>query len=135
MEYPIKLPETTIENFYRKLENGELAAAKCSKCGLTIFPPRPLCPSCYSESLEWVELEREGEVVTYTIIHVAPPDFKPPYIVAVVKLKNNIKIIGILKEDISEVKIGLKVKVEVEGGRGEGWPLRPRIIFTKSNKN
>ncbi|MEM1545376.1 MAG: Zn-ribbon domain-containing OB-fold protein [Candidatus Methanomethylicia archaeon] len=131
MEFSIKLSETTIENFYRKLEEGKLVAAKCSKCGVIVFPPRPICPSCYSESLVWIELEKEGEIITYTIIHVAPPSLKPPYVVAVVKLKNNIKIIGMLKEDIDKVKVGLKVKIEVESGEVmEGWPIRPKIVFT-----
>lgn len=133
MEYLVSLPETTIEGFYKHLEEGRLMASKCVNCGKTIFPPRPLCPYCYSTSLEWRELSREGEVVSYTVIHVAPRELqqKTPYIVAVVKLKEDVKTIGIM-EDISpeEVRVGLKVEVNVKREECETWPVRPRIVFT-----
>lgn len=107
-------------------------ACKCKDCGKTILPPRPLCPYCYSDDLQWTQLKGEGTVVTYTAIHVASPDFKNlvPYIVGVVKLDEGLPFIGMIKTaSLDDVKVGTRVSIAWEAGKKETWPSRPRIVF------
>ncbi|MFX1598091.1 MAG: Zn-ribbon domain-containing OB-fold protein [Promethearchaeota archaeon] len=122
----------TIDQFYSFCEKGKLMASKCRDCGKTILPPRPLCPHCYSDNLEWTELKGEGTIVTYTAIHVAPPEFEDlvPYIIGVVKLDEGLPFIGMIKTDnFDEVKVGTRVSIACKVGMKETWPSRPRIVF------
>ncbi len=133
-EEPIKLPDTTLEEFYRLLEEGKLMASKCRRCGKKTFPPRPVCPECYSADLEWVELPKQGRIVTYTIIHVAPPMLQKlaPYAVAVVKLDDGTPIIGMVKGIAEPGQIDVDTRVEVSSEKPEetpDWPERPRIVL------
>jgi uncharacterized OB-fold protein len=49
-----------------------LEAGKCKKCGKIYFPPRLICDECKGREFEKVNLSKEGKILTYTIIRVAP---------------------------------------------------------------
>ena len=55
------------------LNEGKIMAGKCKKCGAISLPPRPLCISCFSSEMEWVQLKGEGSLAAFTDIFVAPP--------------------------------------------------------------
>ena len=142
LEIGKQLPEITIDKFYEYCKQGKLMAAKCLKCNKVIFPPRPLCPYCYSKDVTWTELKKEGKIVSYTIIHVAPPQFQNlvPYAVAVVETEDveglgKVKVIGMVKDvkDPKQIDVGDKVVIDFEPVKWDTWPYdRPRIIFKKS---
>lgn len=122
--------EFTIDKFYEFGMQGKLMAMKCKSCGKLILPPRPICPNCYSNEFEWAQLKGTGEVVTYTIIHVAAPEYASlaPYGVAVIKLDEGVPFIGmVIGEDMDKLKVGARVKVSFEKIEREKWPQRPRI--------
>ena len=133
-EEPVKLPDTTLDRFYQLLEEGKLMASRCKSCGKKAFPPRPVCPECYSTDLEWVELPKQGRIVTYTIIHVAPPMLQKlaPYAVAVVRLDDGTLIIGMIKGVSEPGQVDVGTRVEVTSEKPEEmpeWPKRPRILL------
>jgi len=122
----------TIDSFYKLLGEGKLMASRCRSCGKLLVPPRPLCPSCYGTDMEWVELKGEGTVESFTVIHVAPPQFaeEVPYVVALVRLDEGVRLPGrLVGVEPEKVKVGMRVKVEFEGPRGEGWPGWPTYKF------
>ncbi len=127
----------TIEQFYRFMNEGKLMGAKCIKCGKIMLPPRPICIQCYSENLEWIKLENKGNLLTYTIIHVAPPQFQHlvPYAVGIIELEKGLKLPGMIKEvDFDKIKIGMELKIEVEPvtkeeAEGQEWPTWPKYYF------
>jgi len=62
--WPIEAKEfNRIYRFYEHLREGRLTTTKCSDCGHVAYPPRVICPECYSEKLEWIELPKKGKVV------------------------------------------------------------------------
>jgi len=90
-------------------------AAKCTDTGQTFFPPRRICQENKYRQFEKVNLPTEGEVVTYTITHIAEPRFsgQVPYAVAIVKLTDGTQITAMLADvELDDVKIGMKVKIE-----------------------
>ena len=127
----------TIEQFYRFMNEGKLMGAKCRKCGKIMLPPRPICIQCYSENLEWIKLENKGKLLTYTIIHVAPPQFQHlvPYAVGIIELEKGLKLPGMIKGiDFDKIKIGMELKIEVEPvtkeeAEGQEWPTWPKYYF------
>jgi len=129
----------TIEQFYKLIGQGRLMASKCRKCGNTMLPPRTVCSKCYSKDMEWIELKPEGRLLTYTIIHVAPPQFQhmTPYAVGVMELESGLKIPGIIKNvEHEKIKVGMKLKIEFETSPATTtqtqWPSWPRYHFKPS---
>jgi len=123
----------TIEQFYKYISQGKLMGGKCKKCGKIHLPPRPLCDRCFSKDFEWIQIQPKGKLVTYTIIHVAPPQFQQmaPYAVGIIQLENDLKIPGMIKEVIIEqIKIGMDLAVAFETSPTTSqWPQWPRYYF------
>ncbi len=123
----------TIEQFYKHISQGKLMGGKCKKCGKVHLPPRPLCDQCLSKDFEWVQLPTKGKLITYTIIHVAPPQFQAmtPYAVGIVQLENGLKIPGMIKNaKMEQIKVGMPLTVEFEGcAVTQQWPQWPKYHF------
>ncbi|MCS7366083.1 MAG: Zn-ribbon domain-containing OB-fold protein [archaeon GB-1867-035] len=123
----------TIESFYEFCSQGKLMGAKCLKCGKIHAPPRPSCINCGSNKFEWIELSKTGKIISFTIIHVAPPRFadKTPYAVGIIELDDGVRLPGMIKNvEFNELKIGIKVKVEFEEAvEKEEWPKWTRYYF------
>ena len=62
--WPIEAKEfNRIYKFYENLREGKFTTTKCKQCGRIAYPPRVICPECYSDELEWVELPKKGKVI------------------------------------------------------------------------
>ena len=126
----------TIEQFYKLMLQGKLMAGKCLKCGKIHLPPRPLCDNCYSQEFEWIEISGKGKLLTYTIIHIAPPQFQAiaPYAVGIVQLENGLKIPGMISGATQEqLKIGMNLTIEFGTcNAAQQWPQWPRYCFKPS---
>lgn len=123
-----------IEEFYKAISQKRLMGGKCKKCGKIHLPPRPLCDKCLSKEFEWLELPKTGKLLTYTVIHVAPPQFQgmAPYAVGIVQLEKSVKIPGIIKETLKEkIKVGMQLAIDFEecSSQTQQWPQWPRYYF------
>jgi len=107
---------STPSRYWREIpQRYRLEANACAKCDLTFFPPRLICPECQNQELVVAKLVETGKVMTYTIIHVPPSQFKDqaPYAVGIVKLDNGVKLTGqIVDCAFEEIKTGQRVKLE-----------------------
>jgi uncharacterized OB-fold protein len=123
----------TIEQFYKHIHQGKLLGGKCKKCGKVHLPPRPLCDNCFSKEFEWVELPKQGKLLTYTIIHVAPIQFQEmtPYAVGIVQLKKGISIPGMIRGvPLELVRIGMELTIDFEECKPtQTWPQWSRYYF------
>lgn len=108
------LPINRTSKFWGGLKEGKVYVTKCEKCGRIHFPPVADCGDCGSSNMQWVELDGEGKIETFTQVIVKPPSFskEPSYIVAIAKLKEGVKALawltGVKRED---VRLGMKVKL------------------------
>ena len=103
-----------LSEFWRGLENGKIYASKCRKCGTMSFPPVADCSICMNSDPEWIEIEGNGEIETFTKIMIRPKSFanNQPYTVAVAKMKEGVKILAsITIPDESKLKIGARIKL------------------------
>jgi len=125
----------TIESFYNFAKEGKLMATKCNKCGTLLLPPRPVCTNCFSEDFEWVELKGKGKLLTYTVIHVAPPQFQSmtPYAVGIVKLEDGPNLPGMIRDiEPEKIKVGMDLTVDFDKTVPSQWPMWPRYFFKPS---
>ena len=73
--------------FYENLKQGRFTTTKCKDCGNVSYPPRVICPQCYSENLEFVDLPKKGKVVVFSEeVKGVPIGFESPLIHAVIDL-------------------------------------------------
>ncbi len=99
-----------------------LKGKKCDSCGFYMLEPSFCCPNCGSESLSEYTFQGLGSVYTFTVVHVGFGHLanRTPYILAIVELKEGLKIITIIEDlEITKVQIGLPVKFKrYEEGTG-----------------
>jgi len=83
---PVPTPET--QPYFDAAAEGELKIQRCLDCGKPFFYPRPCCPFCASDALEWITTSGRGTLYSYTINHRPAPGFEQdaPYAIAVVQL-------------------------------------------------
>jgi uncharacterized protein len=82
--WPLEAPEfNRISQFYDNLRQNKWTTTKCKKCGHIAYPPGVICPKCWSEDLEWVELPKTATIVAITeTLAGAPAGFDCPLITA-----------------------------------------------------
>jgi len=89
-----------------------LWGTKCRSCGQIHFPPRAVCTKCKGTELDKEKVGPHGEIVTFTVLHVAPPGFEmqTPYVMAVIELKGGSRLTAqVVDCKPEEIKIGKKV--------------------------
>jgi uncharacterized OB-fold protein len=123
----------TIEQFYKFMSQGKLMAGKCVKCGKIHFPPRQLCDRCLSNKFEWTQIPSGGELLTYTIIHIASVQFQAmaPYATGIIRLDNGLKIPGMIKDvPHDQIRVGMALSMVFEAcSVTSQWPSWPRYHF------
>lgn len=126
-DFSLFIKDTKIREFAAGLEQGKLRATRCTKCGTIYYPPRHDCSKCFEGKMEWVELESEGELISYTTIYVPPEHFTAnfarqapfarfsyhPAPVGIVELENGLRVMGwIVGIETKELQVGMQLKPE-----------------------
>ncbi len=109
-------------------DNKRLMGIKCPKCDKVYVPPRRVCPPCFAEMTELVEVGSEGTLYSFTVVSFgfldpATGKEKPvPYTYAVVELDGSDgRFLHFLDEtDPAKIKIGARVKAVFEEERHGG---------------
>jgi len=124
-----ELPTEKLSEFWDGLEKGKVYASKCKKCGNLTFPPKIGCSQCLNQGIEFVDVQGEGVIETFTHVVIRPPSFQnhPTYTVAVAKMKSGVTVLAWLTSaKLGDVKVGAKVKlaaVHTEDGPSYGFTL------------
>lgn len=114
MPYKYSVGSLASKFFVQLRDKKTISAAKCPKCGFTNFPPRSVCPKCYTKIEELVELPGTGTLVTFTEVHYdsSVQAVKPPYIMAVIKMDGAdtglAHFVG--EADFKSLKAGMKLE-------------------------
>lgn len=90
-------------------------AAKSAKTGKVFFPPRLVEPGNGNRKFKPVKLEYGGELLSYTVIRVAPSGFEKqgPYALGIIQLDGGGRITTQIADvPLDAVKIGMRVRVE-----------------------
>lgn len=117
--WPLECPEFNRNyQFYNNLREGRFTTTKCKKCGHIAFPPGVICPKCWSEELEWVDLPQRAKVVAFTeTVAGAPLGFPTPLVIAWLNFGENSPLKHLLVRVINiaegELKEGDEVKFVV----------------------
>ncbi|MDA8270111.1 MAG: OB-fold domain-containing protein [Actinomycetota bacterium] len=76
-------------------QNGKvrLRASRCPSCGAALYPPREICPSDGTDSLEDILLSSSGTVYTFTVARQSTPEFKTPYVLVYVDFPEDVRVL------------------------------------------
>lgn len=125
MEPTLPLPVANADSlpYWNAAREKRLLIRKCNACGQLHFMPRYLCPTCWSDQLEWVQAKGTGSIHSFTVIRRAPLNCfasRVPYVVALIDLDEGPRMVANVQgDDALSVQIGDRVEVIFED-RGEG---------------
>lgn len=126
------LPISKTHQFWDSLEKGKFVTTRCGDCGVVSFPPQTDCPRCTSDNAEWVPMGTDAELLTFTYVTVTPTSFveNDPYVVAIGKLKDGLKVLAWVEgASVEELKPGSKLHLEARKTSGGA----PYYVFTVSS--
>ena len=89
MRFDLPTPDVETQPFWDAAKEGRLLIKQCRVCGKHHFYPRPFCPTCWSDDVDWVEASGLATLYTWSIVRVNDlPPFpeRVPYVAAVVEL-------------------------------------------------
>jgi len=125
-EYPAPVANADSKDYWEAAARQELPLKRCTACGRHHFPPRHLCPACWSDALEWTRSAGRGVVYSFNVMRRAPtPAFakRVPYVVALIDLDEGPRMMAnIMGEDACTTAIGDLVSVCYEDRPGGSKP-------------
>ena len=95
-------------------DEQKITGLKCNKCGKVYVPPRKVCPTCFTENEEWVDLSGEGVLQSYTVVRkqLASVPKKVPVMYGLIKMDGAdtgmLHFLDNVKPE--ELKIGMRFK-------------------------
>ena len=111
-----------------------LKGCKCNDCHKLFFPPRDRCSACLGSDMIATPLNPRGTLYSYTTVHIPSKNFKPPYTVGYVELKNSkVRVFSQirLKQD-EKLQIGMPMEMvighiwdEPDGKKMTGYYFEP----------
>ena len=111
-----------------------LVASECTACGAHYFDRRNACAACPGTDFRAVPLPTEGTVRTFTIVHMAAPGVRLPFVAAVVDCGGTQVRANLINvpADPDHVRVGLPVRLAVyslgtddEGTEAVGFGFEP----------
>ena len=89
MRFDLPQPDLETQPFWDAAREGKLLIKHCNACGEYHFYPRPFCPKCWSDDVEWFEASGKATLYTWSVVHrndLPPFGERVPYVAAVVDL-------------------------------------------------
>ncbi|MCX5874473.1 MAG: Zn-ribbon domain-containing OB-fold protein [Deltaproteobacteria bacterium] len=104
------------ERFFRDLrDHMKIMGTRCRKCSRVLVPPRIFCEECFTDDMEWVEVEPKGTLATFGDCYFSTDGkrLEKPWILGIVRLNGSngglIHYIG--EATAEELKIGMPMEI------------------------
>ncbi len=101
--------------FFQKMkEEKKIYGARCSKCGKVVVPVAIFCTRCFAPTDDWVQVEDEGVIHSFTIVNLPYPGqpATPPYAYALIKLNGSDNLFMHMIGGVEHEKIEIHMKVK-----------------------
>jgi uncharacterized OB-fold protein len=115
----------TASRFFVSLrDERKILGTKCSGCSKVYLPPRKVCPTCFTENTDWVEVSDKGVLQSFTIARrqLAALGKSVPVIFGLIKLDGSDTSLLHYVDEVSEgeVKIGMRLEARFADERKGG---------------
>ena len=115
VRFDLPTPEGDTLAFWDAAREGRLLIRHCPDCGAYSYYPRPFCPKCWSERVEWYEASGDATLYTWSVIYNNDqPPFRDrvPYVAAVVDLAEGPRMMtNVVNCPFDDLQIGMALTV------------------------
>jgi hypothetical protein len=115
MRFDLPTIDDETRPFWDGCREGRFLVRHCRACGVDSFYPRPFCPKCWSDDVDWKAASGQGILYTYSVVHVNDlPPFpeRVPYVAAVVELDEGPRVLtNIEGAGFDALAVGMRVEV------------------------
>ena len=114
--YDLPVPDIETEPYWAAAREHKLLIKRCRACDKPFFYPRPFCPSCWSDEVEWEQASGRATLYTWSVVRqndLPPWPDRVPYVAAVVDLEEGPRMLtnveGCAPE---ELQVGMPLVVD-----------------------
>ena len=75
------------------------------------YPPRPFCPGCFSEEIEWVEVGEGATLYSFTT-QAKGLRFMAPEVIGIVEIPGVGRVLSKINAELEELSIGIPLRFE-----------------------
>lgn len=114
LRFDLPQPDLETQPFWDAAREGRLLIKRCNACTKTYFYPRPFCPHCWSEDVEWVEASGQATLYTWSVVYrndLPPFPDRVPYVAAVVDLAEGPRMMtNVVECDFDALEVGMALE-------------------------
>ncbi len=117
-----------VKSYEDAINQNRIIGSICEDCETISVPPRAVCKKCWSDKIDFTTVEPQGKLITWTVIHIAPPTYvdKAPYILGIVELLNGERLTGLLRlpegvEPEFDMEVEAAFEESLEGAKRLRW--------------
>ena len=115
VRFDLPTPEGDTSEWWEAAEEERLLVRHCLDCGEYSYYPRPFCPKCWSEHVEWYQASGKATLYTWSVIYSNDmPPFKDrvPYVAAVVDLEEGPRMMtNVIDTPFDDLRVGMDLAV------------------------
>lgn len=105
-------------SFWQATKQQRLVIPRCSNCERFAWPPRPICPHCFSDTFEWTAVPATGTIYSWTVVHHQTVDsMDSGYIVAIVEIDgvDGVRLLGNIWDFPGEdLRVGMRLSARFD---------------------
>ena len=114
--FDLPSPDLETQEFWDGCRDGRFLLKHCNACGADHFYPRPFCPTCWSDDVEWREASGRATLYTYSIVRqndLPPFNERVPYVAAIIELAEGPRVMTNIEGcAFDDLEIGMDLTVE-----------------------
>lgn len=133
--FDLPTPDSETEAFWDGANEHRLVIKHCNACGEHHFYPRPFCPHCWSDDVEWFEASGRASLYTWSVVHVndLPPFHdRVPYVAALVDLEEGPRMMtNVVECEFEALAAGMALEVVYESVSDDPPVTLPRFRPTR----
>lgn len=105
----------TASRFFIELrDNEKIMGTRCPQCRRIIVPAQLFCKECFVETSEWVEVDPQGTLITFTVVYRKESHYprETPFAYGIIKLdRADTSMIHLLGDvDPANIKHGMRLR-------------------------
>ena len=110
---PLPKPTAISRPFWDAAKRHELMLQRCGACSKFIYYPRPRCPHCFSDQLNWEQCSGKGKLYSYTVVRRAASRAfaDAPYVLANVELAEGPRMTTNIVAPPEQLRVDMPVTV------------------------
>jgi uncharacterized OB-fold protein len=118
VRFGLPTPEGDTIEFWEAAKDKRLLIRHCRGCDASSYYPRPFCPTCWSEQVEWHQASGEATLYTWSVIsRKDQPPFcdRVPYVAAVVDLTEGPRMMtNVVECPFEDLRVGMALRLTFE---------------------